>query len=486
MGRLTRNYLYTLAYQILALIAPLLTAPYLARVLGASNLGIYSYVNSSGNIVTTLSLLGISAYGNRQAAYVRDNREELTRTFWEMMAARLILGAIGTLAYALYALANREMARYFLLYYPYILANFIDCSWVYVGLEDMRPAVIKNFITKVVNIAGIFLLVRRRGDVWIYILLLAATAFIANVSVYSQLPKYVGGFRGERLPPIRKERVLAHIRGSAVLFLPHVASLFYLQVDKVMLKWLTDSTAQVSFYDQAEKMINIPLSIITVMSTVMMPRLANIFKTGQKKDIEALLQQAGRLALMMTFPLMLGIFSIARQFVPWYLGSEFLPTAEAMRILAPIVLFNTLSSISGAQYFTATNQVKILMQAHVSAAVMNMIVNALLIPRYGYAGAAVATLLSSGTSVIIQYRTFTRRVDVRSFLRHGAVYAACAGAMTGGIRAVTRGMAATPLTTLLQIALGGCIYLGCLLILRDEAFLGACRRFLPKRRPKGE
>ncbi len=337
MGRITKNYIYNLAYQLLVLIAPLVTAPYLARVLGASNQGIYSYVNSSGNIITTLTLLGIYAYGNRQTAYVRDNKAELTKTFWELEVTRFILGTIGTIIYAVYAHFNPDMSWYFLLYYPYILAQFIDCSWIYVGLEDMKPAVMKNFITKLVNVIGIFVFVRKREDVWIYIFMLAITTLIANISVYTQLPKYVGMPKGESKPDVH--RIVYHIKGSLYLFLPQVASLFYLQVDKVMLKWLSGQTAQLSFYDNAEKMINIPLSIITVMSTVMMPRIANEFQKNNKDNIRNLLVKAGRYALLMTFPLMIGMFCIAQQLIPWYLGNEFLPTATAMMILTPIVLF---------------------------------------------------------------------------------------------------------------------------------------------------
>ena len=126
----------------------------------------------------------------------------------------------------------------------------------------------KNFVTKLVNIAGIFLFVKEKDDLWIYILLLAITTLIANISIYTQLPKYIGK------PPRKLGSFSKHIKGSLTLFLPQVASLFYLQVDKVMLEWLTGTTNEVSFYDQAEKIITIPLSLITVISSVVMPRLA--------------------------------------------------------------------------------------------------------------------------------------------------------------------------------------------------------------------
>ena len=184
MGRIQKNYIYNLIYQIIVIISPIVTAPYLSRVVGAEYLGIYSFVNSSGNIVLTISLLGIYSYGCRQIAYVRDRKPILSQTFWEIMLARLPLGLAGTLLYAGYILFNADQGRYLMLYYPFLLANYLDCSWVFVGLEDMLPAVLKNTAVKLLTVIGIFVLVKKPTDIWIYILLIAAATLAGNLLVY--------------------------------------------------------------------------------------------------------------------------------------------------------------------------------------------------------------------------------------------------------------------------------------------------------------
>lgn len=465
MGRITKNYLYNAVYQLLVILTPIITAPYLARVLGADNLGIYGYINSSGNIITTCALLGIFAYGNRQTAYVRDNRQELTETFWEIEFTRVILGICGTAAYVLYALLNPKFRIFFILYYPYILAQFIDCTWVYVGLEDMRPAVLKNTVSRLLNVFGIFLFIRTKDDLWIYVLLIAITALITNIAAYSQIPKHIGRPAGD-IHSISK-----HIRSSIFLFLPQVASLFYLQVDKVMLQWITGMSSQISFYDHAEKLINIPLSLIAVMSTVMMPRIANEFRNDNRRQIEFLLQKAGRYALCAAFPMMFGLAVIAKKFIPWYLGKEFFPVANAMTILAPIVLLNSLSGISGQQYFTATNQINILMKAYGSAAIFNVIVNALLIPRYGYIGAAVATVGSSLISTLMQYYYLTRQIHISSLVNCSIRYGMASCFMALSVFILTSSMRSGPLTTFMQIVLGIAVYTGIMLFLRDATLM---------------
>lgn len=462
MGKIAKNYLYTASYQILVLIAPIITAPYLARVLGATNLGIYSYVNSSGNIITTLTLLGIYAYGNRQTAYVRENKETLTKTFWELEIIRIILGIIGTIIYALYSVLNRDYNIFFLIYYPYILAQFIDCSWIYVGLEDMKLAVMKNFVTKLVNIIGIFVFIRTKDDLWIYILMLAVTALLANISIYTQLPHYIGK------PQVDIRMIPKHLKGSMALFLPQVASLFYLQVDKVMLNWFTGMTSQVSFYDQAEKIVTIPLSLITVISTVVMPRLANEYQKNNYRKIEKLLLKAGKFALCMAMPMMFGIFCIARQFVPWYLGNEFQPTAIAIMVLAPIIVLNTLAGISGNQYFTATNQTSILLKAYIIAAGMNVFINAILIPQFGYIGAAIATVISSFSSVVTQYFYLMRQVKITDIWKYIIKYFIGALLMAISIYLFSGKMRASILTTFIQIMIGIFVYSLYLLLIRDS------------------
>lgn len=465
MGNIVKNYLYTAAYQILIMIAPILTAPYLARVLGADNLGIYGYINSSGNIITTISLLGIYAYGNRQTAYVRENRYELNKTFWELAIARVILGVLGTVLYIIYTAINREYSFFFLVYYPYILAQYVDCSWVFVGMENMKPAVMKNFITKIVNIAGVFLFVKSREDLWIYFVLLSVTTLIANISIYTQLPQYISK------PKFEIKKLTYHIKGSFVLFLPQVASLFYLQVDKVMLKWLTGAMDQVSFYEQAEKIVTIPLSLITVVSTVMMPRLANEFKKNNRGNIQKLLLKAGRYTLCMAMPMMFGIACVARKFIPWYLGTEFYPTAIAIIILSPIVLFNSLTGISGKQYFTATDQISILLRAYTLAAIMNIIVNAVLIPRYGYRGAAIATVFSSLASVIVQFKYLNAQVDIKAFWKWGVDYFIGGFIMAVVILSIGQNLNASAKTTFFQVTTGVGIFLLYLLLRKDRVLV---------------
>ena len=145
---------------------------------------------------------------------------------------------------------------------------------------------------------------------------------------------------------ISLKRIHTHMKGSLILFLPQVASLIYLQIGKIMIEWITKDASNLSYYDQAEKIITIPLTIITVLNTVVMPRIANEFKNGNKKKIEQLLISTAKFTMFLACPLMIGIISIADKFIPWYLGNSFSACISIMYILAPIIITNSLIGIS--------------------------------------------------------------------------------------------------------------------------------------------
>ena len=467
MGRIASNYIYNVIYKLITLLTPILTAPYLSRVLGADSLGIYSYVSSSGSIVSTLAMLGIYAYGTRQIAYTRDEPKELNKTFWEIMTLRCVLTVIGTAFYFTYMRLNDKYDLFFLVYFPYVLAEFIDCSWVYVGLEEMKPTVAKNLVAKLFSVVGIFLFVKKKEDLILYFVIVSATSIIASFSIYFKLNKYIT----LKKPSWGFRRLFKHLSGSFVLFLPQAASLLYLQVDKVMIEWLTNQTAQLSYYDQAEKIVSIPLSIITVLSSVMMPRIANEFYKDNMEKIKELLLYAGRFSLLIAFPLMVGIICIAYQFIPWYLGNEFVATAHALIILAPIVVFNTLSGISGTQYFTATNQVSVLTRTYVVAAITNLVVNALMIPKFGYAGAAIATVISSFVLVVYQYAYLIRQINLKSLVSICLKYGIVSLIMGIVVWGITQNYTCSPITTVLQGLIGIIVYFGILLIVKDKTVM---------------
>ena len=476
MGKLINNYIYNFIYQIVVLLVPLILSPFLARNLGADNLGIYSYVYSTCAVISTISLIGTYNYGARQIAYVRDNPTEQRNVYWEIFWLRFIFGLAGIIIYFTVGYQS-EYRLYFMLFSGWLIAGVFDPSWMFVGIENMKPTVMKNPAVKSITVVLIFITISSRDDLWKYSFIMGATMLISTVVLIFQVAPYVG-------PPLfRLNNFKKHFLGSLNLFLPQVATLFYLQVDKIMIKLLYRDINQVSFYDQSEKIVTIPLTFITVLSTVMMPRIANEFANKNYDRIKDLILSVGNFSLLLSCPMMVGIFCIADNFIPWYLGIEFVPTALAIKIICPIIISNSMVGLSGNQYFTATNQINILMKAYVSAAIANVAVNAMLIPSYGFIGAAVATVISSYISVGIQYYHLNKQINVLVFIKDLVKYMILSLIMLVFIFLMNIFIPDGVIETFIDILLGGFVYLVLLFVVKDSMLLnllGSAKKFLSR------
>ena len=464
LNRITKNYLYNVFYQLFVLLVPIIITPYLARVLGPSNLGIYSYVSSVTNVISIFTLLGIYTYGNRQIAYERNDKHKMNQTFWEIMLIRIGIAIVGSLVYFAVAFCLKEFTIYFLYYYFFLLAAYVDCTWLYVGVEDMRPAVLKNFFAKIAGVICIFIFVKNSDDIGKYLLILSISILVANLTAYVELGKYIGPIK------INIHRLFKHFKDSLLLFLPTVALLLYLQVDKIMIEWFTKQTAQVAFYDNAEKIIMIPLTFITLLSTVMMPRIANEHKQGNKSTISDLIIRAAKISLFLSCPMAFGIGILASGFIPWYLGKDFFPVIAALYLLCPIIISNSLEGISGKQYFTATNRIKILTITYTSTAILNILLNIVLIPKFNFYGAAIATLCSSYLSVTIQFVIMGREINLKILLSPFIKYLLMAVIMFIVVFVATYQMNPSVLKTIVQILIGCSCYMLQALFIKDEVF----------------
>lgn len=462
MGKLARNYIYNIIYQILVLVAPIVTAPYLARVLGAELLGTANYVVTVSGVFTTIGLLGMQNYAIREIAYVKKDKSALEKCFYELSATRMILLLLTMLLYVGYIYISKY-PQLMWIQIMYVIAVFVDPCWFYIGMEDMGKAVARNFFAKVANIIGIFILVKTQQDYIKYVFLLSFMTFLASILAVPHLWSYFD----IRPSKVSLHAIRKHLKGSLELFWPQVATMIYLSVDKIMLEHFVSSSA-VAFYDQAEKIVKIPLAFITVLSTVMMPRLASQFADDNTVQVKRYLSQTILFSSMLAFPMMFGIAGIAASLIPWYLGPEFIPVAQAIWVLSPIVVLCSLVGISGDQYLVATNQTHVMTISYFVAAIANVLVDAMLIPQYGIVGAAIGTIVAYGISLIVQYKVLLKNIDLKGDMFKSGRYFLKAIPMFVVVAVMDLKMPATWTTTILQIGIGTVVYGMTLIFCKDE------------------
>lgn len=407
-NKIVQNYIYNVSYQIVVNILPVITVPYLVRVLGAANLGIARYVESVVTLFTVFGMLGLVWYANRAVAYSRHNNHDLSVCFWEIFILRIILLLITLLTYAI-CLSHWEYKAYFKIYAVYIIGIFLDVSWFFTGIEEMKPVVIRNYIGRLGFTALLFVCVHDRNSLVVYIWLSCLMPCVNTVMIFPWLKRYVS------VVSVKEIHFLRHVIPALALFLPQAASQLYVQCDKVMIKNMISDIAFVSYYTENEKIAKMPVILATALTTVLMPRIAYEYSKGKKDNIKEYVQKALFCISFILIPCCFGLMAVSDTFVAVFLGKEFANTYGILAILCPTMIFIGISNVTGVQYLVAVDKKKELTMSYVIALIINMIINWLLIPHLNAYGAAIGTVLAEGAVAIVQY-SFVKK-DIGSIIK---------------------------------------------------------------------
>jgi len=276
--QLIKNYLYNVFYQLFILIVPLITMPYISRVLGPTGSGINYLTSANTQYFILLGSLGITLYGNRQIAYLRDNKQRVSQAFWEIFLLRCLTTLVALSSFYIFVYFNHTYQWAYLMQSILIIATALDISWFFMGVENFKVTVSRNVIVKIFSILFIFTLVKTKNDVIIYIFILSLSQLLGNLALFPYLRHYINW------PQWRQLQIWQHLRPSLALFLPQVAMQIYLILNKTMVGWLV-SVKATGFYTYSDNTIRAVLTLGTSLATVMMPRVANTFIHGDIKQV---------------------------------------------------------------------------------------------------------------------------------------------------------------------------------------------------------
>lgn len=406
MNQVKKNFIYNVFYQILAIIVPLITTPYASRVLGADGVGTYSYTYSIVYYFMLAAMLGINNYGSREIAKNRKNKEETSTAFWSIYAVQFIMSILVIAVYMIYVLNfAQEYKNIFIIQSLYVLSAMLDINWFYYGIENFRLTVTRNSLIKILSVILIFVFVKTRQDVWIYTLILAGSTLFSNCILLAFLKKYVD------FKKIKKQDIIKHLKPCLILFIPVIAMKIYKVMDKTMIGVLSNVT-EVGYYANADGIINIPMGIIIALGTVMLPRLSNMISNGDKENANKLLLKTVKFAIFMAVPIMFGILGIGKDFSIVFLGKEFAKTGTILQLLSVTILFMTIANVLRTQYLIPNNQDKQYIIAIVAGAVVNLILNSILIKPYGSIGACAGTILAEFTVMVLHVWFTNKQIPI--------------------------------------------------------------------------
>ena len=407
----SKNYLYNMAYQILAILLPLITTPYLSRVLGAESIGIYSYTYSIATYFVLFGTLGVALYGQREIAYVQDNSKKRSIVFWEIFLLKCFTMMISMLIYYFSFCMNGQYKIYFRILLIELITQTIDIIWFFRGIEEFKKTVIRNLIVKAIFFVSIFVLIKSANDLIKYVFIVTLANLIGNFTLWAYIPKYIEKISFKDL------HIFRHFKSVILLFIPQIAVQIYTMLDKTMIGYLVADKSETGYYEQAQKIINILTTLITSLGVVMVPRMASTFAKGDKEQLKKYMYNSFRFVFFLAFPIVVGLIIVADKFVPLFFGEGYDRVIILMRIIAPVVLFVGMSNILGTQYLLPVKKQKEYTISVVIGALLNFATNLLLIPSQLAVGASITTIMAEATVVAIQFFFIRKEFNILEILK---------------------------------------------------------------------
>ena len=456
--KILKNYFYNLSYQILVVILPIITTPYITRIFNSQELGDYGYYSSIVTYFILLATLGVANYGTK---VISGNRNEISKNFWGIYSLQFSATILSISLYCIFCLCLPFMQNPV----AYILglslvSKGLDISWLFQGLEDFRKITVRNITVKLVGVTSIFLFVKSENDIYLYVFLLTIFELLGQLSMWIPAREFIGR------PHFDIEYAKCHLKPIIMLFLPQIAISLYVTLDRTMLGALA-STKDVGIYDQALKLVNILLTLVTSLGSVMLPRVAGLLASGDKRAVNKMHEISFLIYNLVIFPIMAGMLIVNDDFVQFFLGQDFQDARYAIAIMIFRMFFIGWTNIMGIQILIPHNRNKEFMISTTVPAIISVGLNLIFLPKLGYIGAAIVSVLTEALVWAIQLyftRRYLKEVAIIGSMTKIVLASAIMYGILLGLKTVIH---FTPTLNVLAFAvLGGIIYLFAILSMK--------------------
>lgn len=387
--KVIKNYLYNLSYQILTIILPIITVPYVTRIFTSEDLGNYGFYNSIVSYSSLFAMLGIGIYGTKQIAAARN----VSSTFWNIYAIQLTAGILALFVYVITLVSIPKMSGMVpIILGIVLLTKMIDISWLFTGKEDFKKITLRNTMVKVAGVISIFTFIKSSEDLYLYIFLIVIFDFLGQFVMWIPAKKFI------KRPSFDTKIIKKNLHPIVLLFLPQVAISLYVVLDRTLLG-LLGSYSDVGIYEQGQKLTSILLTVVSSLGAVMLPRVANLLSERKEKEAQNMVRFSFILYNLIIFPMIFGLIAINEVFVKLFLGQNFQDVKYVLYIIVFNIMFIGWTNILGYQVLVVRNKNKEFMLSTTIPAVVSVAVNITVIPFFGYIGASI-------TSVVVEFLVF--------------------------------------------------------------------------------
>lgn len=444
---------------------PLITTPYLARTLGPEGTGTYSYTISIVTYFVLFGALGLNVYGRREIAFVQDDVKKRSKIFYELCILRFVTMSVAMIAFFFTYCRDSDYGIYYKILLLEMVSNCIDISWFFQGMENFKRTALRNILVKIASVIAIFTFIKNQNDISTYLFIYTLTTLFGNVLLWIGVRKYIQKVK------LKDLKILKQLRPIIALFIPQIAIQVYTVLDKTMLGSILNDMSEVGYYEQTQKIVKILLTIITSLGAVMMPRIAKCYADGDTEKIKNYMYSTFKFVFMLSFPLIFGIIAVSDEFVPIFFGQGYDKVKFLLKIMSLIILFISLSNITGSQYLLSTKRQKQFTISVVFGAIINAILNLLLIGNYKSLGAVIATIIAEFAVMIIQFFYIREDFKIMEIVKLGAKYALTSFAMFIVVLIVRALVDFNVVGMLIQISSGMICYFMILIITKDSMIM---------------
>ena len=387
--KVIKNYLYNLSYQILTIILPIITVPYVTRIFTSEALGNYVFYNSIVSYFSLFAMLGIGVYGTKQIAAASD----VSRTFWNIYVIQLIASILAISVYVIAVFSIPQMGGVIpLIVGVSLFSRMLDISWLFSGKEDFKKITIRNIVVRLIGVISIFTFVKSSDDLYLYVFLIVIFDFLGQFVMWMPAKKFI------KHPSFNAKVIKKNLHPIVLLFLPQVAISLYVVLDRTLLG-LLGSYSDVGIYEQGQKLISILLKVVSSLGVVMLPRVANLLSERRDKEAQNMVKFSFILYNLIIFPMIFGLIAVNEVFVKLFLGQNFQDVKYVLYVTVFNIMFVGWSNILGYQVLVVRNKNKEFMLSTTIPAFVSVAVNIAVIPFFGYIGASI-------TSVIVEILVF--------------------------------------------------------------------------------
>ena len=387
--KVIKNYLYNLSYQLLTIILPIITVPYVTRIFTSEALGNYVFYNSIVSYFSLFAMLGIGVYGTKQIAAASDANS----TFWNIYAIQLTASILALFVYVITLVSIPKMSGMVpIILGIVLLTKMIDISWLFTGKEDFKKITLRNTMVKVAGVISIFTFIKSSEDLYLYIFLIVIFDFLGQFVMWIPAKKFI------KRPSFDTKIIKKNLHPIVLLFLPQVAISLYVVLDRTLLG-LLGSYSDVGIYEQGQKLTSILLTVVSSLGAVMLPRVANLLSERKEKEAQNMVRFSFILYNLIIFPMIFGLIAINEIFVKLFLGQNFQDVKYVLYIIVFNIMFIGWTNILGYQVLVVRNKNKEFMLSTTIPAIVSVAVNIAVIPFFGYIGASI-------TSVVVEFLVF--------------------------------------------------------------------------------